>query len=67
MRRSEGPRQTQAIRIGSEPVVVVPLSLWRKIEDLLEDHEALKSKRYLRGIAKARQDIAAGKIIYPFR
>jgi PHD/YefM family antitoxin component YafN of YafNO toxin-antitoxin module len=59
--------RARTIRIGKEPVVLVPLEAWREIEDLLEDREALRSKRYLRRVAKARRDIAAGKTVYPFR
>jgi hypothetical protein len=46
--------------------VLVPLSLWRKAEDLLEDQEALGSKRYLRRIERAREQIHSGKVVRPF-
>jgi PHD/YefM family antitoxin component YafN of YafNO toxin-antitoxin module len=59
--------KSQTIKIGREPLVLVPLSLWRKVEDVLEDQEALASKRYLRRIRQARKDIAAGKAVHPFR
>ncbi len=59
--------KTNTIRIGKEPVVLVPLKLWRQLEDYLEDQEALASKRFVRKIAKGRKDAAAGKLIYPFR
>lgn len=59
--------KSQTIKIGREPLVLVPLSLWRKVEDLVEDQEASASKRYLRRIRQARRDIAAGKAVYPFR
>jgi PHD/YefM family antitoxin component YafN of YafNO toxin-antitoxin module len=59
--------KSQTLKIGEEPLVLVPLSLWRKAEDLLEDQEALASSRYVRRIRKARRDIAAGKVIHPFR
>ena len=59
--------KTNTIRIGKEPVVLVPLKLWRQVEDYLEDQEALASKRFVRKIAKGREDAAAGKLIYPFR
>ena len=55
------------IRIGKEPVVLVPLKLWRRVEGLLEDQEAMASKRFLRKIARGRKDAATGKLIYPFR
>ena len=59
--------KSQTVKIGKEPLVLIPLSLWRKVEDLLEDQEALASSRYVRRIRKARRDIAAGKAVYPFR
>lgn len=59
--------KTTAIRIGKEPVVLVPLKLWRQAEDYLEDKEALASKRFVRKIAKGRKDAASGKLVYPFR
>ena len=58
--------KSQTIKIGKEPVVLVPLSLWRKAEDFLEDQEALASKPYLHRIRKARADVAAGKVLFPF-
>jgi len=57
---------SQQIRV-SEPLVLVPLSLWRRAEDLLEDQKALGSKRYLRRIERAREDIRLRKLVHPFR
>ena len=54
------------IKIGKKPVVLVPLELWRKAEEFIEDQEAIVSKRYLRRIRQARKDVAAGKLFYPF-
>lgn len=59
--------KSQTITIGKEPVVLVPLKLWRQVEDYLEDQEALASKRYLRRIKEARKAIKSGKGIRPFR
>jgi hypothetical protein len=56
---------SQQIKVR-EPVVLVPLSVWRKAEDLLEDQEALVSKRYLRRIERARAEIRSGKLVRPF-
>ena len=67
MANARRPARPRAIMIGKEPLVLVPLSLWRKVEDMLEDQEALASPRYVRRIQKARADIAAGKAVYPFR
>lgn len=46
--------------------MIVPLKLWQGIEECLETQEALRAKRFLRRIQKARKDIATGKAIYPF-
>ena len=59
--------KSQTLRVGREPLVLVPLSLWRKVEDLIEDQEALASPRFRRRVRKARADVAAGKVIRPFR
>ena len=56
---------SQEIKIR-EPLVLVPLSLWRKAEELLEDQEALASKRYLRRVERAREDIHSGSQVRPF-
>lgn len=50
-----------------EPMVVVPLSVWRKAEELLEDQEALSSRRFRERIRKARDDVASGRTVRPFR
>ena len=55
--------KSKTIKIGKEPVVLVPLKLWQKLEDYLEDQEALSSKKYLSRIQKARKDISGGRII----
>ncbi len=60
-------KKTAAIRIGKEPVVLVPLKLWRQVEGYLEDQEALASKRFVRRIARSRREAAAGRLVYPFR
>ena len=46
-----------------EPLVLVPLSLWRKAEELLEDQEALASKRYLLRVERAREDIRSNTML----
>jgi PHD/YefM family antitoxin component YafN of YafNO toxin-antitoxin module len=58
--------KSRTIKVGKEPVVLVPLSLWRKAEDFLEDQEALASKPYLRRVRNARADVAAGRVLLPF-
>ena len=59
--------KSKVIKIGKEPVVLVPLSLWRKIEDSLENRDALSSQKFLRRIRQARKQAASGKLLYPFR
>jgi hypothetical protein len=49
-----------------EPLVLVPLSLWHKAEELLEDQQALASKRYLRRVERAREEIRSGNLVRPF-
>ena len=49
-----------------EPMVIVPLSVWRKAEELLEDQEALSSRRFRERVRKAREDVAKGRTIRPF-
>ncbi len=55
--------KSATIRVGKEPMVLVPLKLWRKMESYLEDQEALASERFLRRIRKARADVAKGKVV----
>ena len=49
-------------KIGSTPVVVVPLKDWRKIEEIIEEYHAEKSSRYRASIRAAREQIKQGKI-----
>jgi hypothetical protein len=61
-------RREETLTIRSrEPMVIVPLSVWRRAEELLEDQEALASAGYRRRIQKARREAAAGKLVHPFR
>ena len=42
-------------RIGKSPVVVLPLKVWREIEDCLEEVEIEQSRRLQRKISAARR------------
>jgi len=53
------------IKVGKEPIVLVPLKSWEGLEDRLEDYEALNSNNFQSTIKLARQEITEGKIIYP--
>lgn len=48
------------------PAVIIPMKDWEKIEDLLEDLEALSSPRFLRSIETSRAQAKAGKV-YTFK
>lgn len=41
-------------KIGKKPMVVLPLKIWKEIENRLEDLQAKESKNFLKKIAKAR-------------
>ena len=59
--------KSKTVRVGNQPMVLVPLKLWRKMEDYLEDQEALASRSFLRRVRKARAEVAQGKVVFPFR
>ena len=59
--------KSKIIKIDKDPVVLVPLKIWKKMDDYIENQEALSSKKYLQKIKQARKDILKGKLIYPFR
>jgi len=42
--------------VGKKPVVVLPLAIWQKIEDRLEDLVLLESKKLKNKIYKARSE-----------
>lgn len=67
MRGMTLPAKPRTIKVGKEPLVIVPLSLWQKFEDYLEDQEAAASPRYLHRIQKTRADLSAGRTLYPFQ
>lgn len=41
---------------GKKPVVILPLAIWKEIEDKLEDMEATESMALRKKIAKARAE-----------
>ena len=44
-------------KIGGKPVVVLPLEIWKKIEDKLEDSEMSGLGNVRRKVARARKEI----------
>lgn len=55
-------KAVQPEKIGKNPVVVLPLKIWREIEDRLEDFEMMNSDVFRKRIMKARKE----KKFYPF-
>lgn len=49
-------------KIGKEPVVVLPLADWRKIEAMLEDYEMSRSLDYRRSIEESRAQAKLDKL-----
>ena len=49
-------------KIGKTPVVVLLLKDWKKIEEILENHEMIASRNYKKNIALARKEIKDGKL-----
>lgn len=53
----------QKTKIGKEPVVVVPVEQWKKIEDALEDLTMYLSKKLQRNIRRARSEVRKGQVL----
>jgi hypothetical protein len=51
-----GHLRLQRIKLGKEPVVVLPMKKWREIEDALEDLEMYTSEKLRKDIATARKE-----------
>ena len=48
--------KTKPQKIGSKPVVVLPLDIWRKVENELENLEMLRASVFKGKIVKARSE-----------
>ncbi len=48
--------KTGVQKIGKRPVVVLPLAIWREIEQRLEDGAILESKNLAGKIARSRKE-----------
>jgi len=46
-------KKTEIKKIGKKPMVVLPLAVWRKIEEYLEDLEISQSRQLAAKIRKA--------------
>ncbi|OGH73910.1 MAG: hypothetical protein A3C90_02740 [Candidatus Magasanikbacteria bacterium RIFCSPHIGHO2_02_FULL_51_14] len=49
--------------LGREPVVLVPLKRWKKIENSLEDLDMFLSRTVRRDIARARGEVRKGRTV----
>lgn len=53
----------QKTKIGKEPVVVVSVEQWKKIEEALEDLAMYLSKKLQHNIRKARSEVRKGRVL----
>ncbi len=47
-------KRTDIIKLGENPMVVLPLKVWNKLEDRIEDLEMEESKKLAKKISTAR-------------
>ncbi len=57
--------KTKIQKIGKTPMVVIPLSVWGKIENYIEDLEMINSPSLRKNIKKARAEVKKGLVV-PF-
>ena len=55
-------KKIEKTRFRGEPVVVVSLEDWKKIEDLMEDEEARNSALFQKSIKESRKEIKLGNV-----
>ncbi len=48
--------KTKTQKIGKEPVVILPLAIWKKIAEYLEDAEIAQSRFLKKKVSKARSE-----------
>jgi len=58
-------KNTETTRFRGEPVVILPLENWKKIEDMMEEFEMNRSLKYKRSIKSSRFEIKKG-LVYEF-
>ncbi len=54
--------KTKIQKIGKMPVVVLPLDIWRQLEDILEEYQMSYSPAYIKSIEESRKQIKSGKL-----
>ena len=55
-------KNVETTRFRGEPVVILPLQSWKKIEDIMEEFEMSRSLRFKRAIQKSRLEIKKGAV-----
>ena len=55
-------KKLEQVKIGKQPVVIVPLNQWREMEAKLEEFEMMRSEKYRRSIAEARNHVRQGRL-----
>ena len=58
-------KSVETTRFRGEPMVMLPLQSWKKIEDIMEEFEMHQSLRFKRTIKKSRIEIKKG-LVYEF-
>ena len=58
-------KNTETARFRGEPVVILPLQSWKKIEDMMEEFEMNRSLRFKRSIKSSRSEMKKG-LVYVF-
>lgn len=48
--------QSKLTKIGTQPAIVMPLRIWRQLEERLEDLEMMQSPTFRKKIARARAE-----------
>ena len=54
--------KTKIQKIGKAPVVVLPLDIWRQLENILEEYQMSHSLAYIKSIEESRKQIKSGKL-----
>lgn len=55
--------ENNIIKIGKEPMVILPLTEWKKVEGMIEDAEMYSSENFRKNIEKARREVDKGQIL----
>jgi hypothetical protein len=53
-------KSTETTRFRGEPVVILPLQSWKKVEEMMEEFEMSQSLKFKRSIKSSRNEIKKG-------